>query len=319
MRPAQRGYVLVVVLAALALMAAVAMRVAGRVDSLRDQAIRAEQQFEQRKRAVETWHTALYAVLTAQPGPAGWDGLRGDGRAYQLPDGSQLRLQDERGLLSLNSVDRLQWLQVLGSLGEGLQGADALLDVLNDYTDTDGARRLNGAEAEEYAALNLPPPRNDWLLSTAELARMPIWRDRAALRGSLAPWLSTGLLTQVNPNTAPTDLLKALYPGQAPEHWTKFELQRETLPFTSNADLNLRTGLVFAEDRHSYYSGLRLSVSIWPSGARQGLQYNLALLPTGQLAPWLVSSVQPVALPSPDHPPHHATPLPLDLVFQPRP
>jgi hypothetical protein len=318
MRRAQQGYVLIIVLAALALMAAVALRVAERVDRLRDQAQNAEQAFAQRKDAVEAWHAALYAVLISQSSPAGWGSLRGDGRLYVLSNGAQLRFQDERGRLSVNVLDRTPWLQVLQAQGENLQSADTLIDVLADYADLDSARRLNGAETDEYRAMNLPPPRNDWLLSTAELARMPQWRERAVLRHSLGPWLTTGLVTQINPNTAPLGLLKALYPGQAEEVWIRFDLLREALPFASKADLLSRTGLLFAEDRHSFYAGLRLSLSVWPAGAKQGLQYNLALLPAGQLAPWLVTSVQPVALPPSAQSPSHVTPLPLDFVFQPR-
>ena len=87
--------------------------------------------------------------------------------------------------------------------------AAAYMDVLEDYVDADSLRRLNGAEASDYQLQSLPPPRNDWILSTQELARMPGWAQHPDTLQRMLPWLGVHRDKALNPNTAPLPLLMA--------------------------------------------------------------------------------------------------------------
>ncbi len=313
MRQSERGYVLILVMGALALLALVASRLAVQVQTLREQAATVQQEFDHERRALEAWHEVLYATMGSAPGPAGWGPLRGDGRRYRTSQGAIVEFLDERGLLSVNLVDRALWHRLLEPMVPDLMERDALLDVLQDYTDVDTARRLNGAEFAEYEALGLPAPRNDWMLSLKELERLPLWRDRWEAIAPLRPWLTTGFAPGLNLNTAPVPLLKRLLPGQTEDAWALFEMSRERQPFLSAQGVRAGSGIAVPDDGLTFYAGMRLQVRIWPAEGRQGLQYNLLLNPAGASAPWLVSAVEPIAGSAPPSLDRDAIPLPLDV------
>ncbi len=59
-----------------------------------------------------------------------------------------------------------------------LAEVDAFLDVLGDYTDADDLHKLNGMEAEQYAAEGFPTlPRNAAMEFKAEIYWLPGWRN----------------------------------------------------------------------------------------------------------------------------------------------
>jgi general secretion pathway protein K len=321
----QRGYVLVFVLGALALIAFVAARFAGRIESLRAQTATLQAHAQWRLQAANALAATLYTMSTATlPGPgglvrAGVTALAADDRPYRLPGEAEVRIQDARGLIGLNTVQREPLAHLLGALGVPRQDTDRLYDVLQDYIDTDNLKRLNGAEAPEYAALHLPPPRNDWLVSPLELMRMPGWRDRPEVAERVAGLSTTARDGVINPNTASPEVLRAMLPGARPDQIDRLVALRRTQPFDSAAQAGAATGLALDSDVILFHAGLQYRVTVSMRGAARALQYNLRLLPAGPKAPWLVSEVHEVPRIGRSEDTEDASPFPLALGPGPEP
>ena len=227
----QSGYVLLLVMGTLAVASFVALRFAERMDLRRQEALGLRQYVQARTLAQDAQAMALYWMATHALAPAGHgrpgEGmLREDGSWHAMPGGALLSVQDHRGLLSVNSLDRPAMRQLLRGTGLSLQQADAALDVLEDYVDVDSLKRLNGAEADEYRRMGLPPPRNDWLLSLAELGNMPHWGSEPARLQALRELLHTDIDRQFNPNTAPMAVLRARFPQADESQLARLEALR---------------------------------------------------------------------------------------------
>lgn len=315
-RAGERGYVMILVLAALALIAVVATRFAQRIDDLRTQAGSLQDHARQRLEAGNALAAALYVVTTRPIGPAGFGSplapeLRADDRPYRLSNGAEVQVQDERGLMPLNAVDREALTRFLRKLGVGVQESGRWIDVLQDYTDTDNLKRLNGAEAQDYEALGLPAPRNDWLLSVRELNRMPLWRDHPDVTAAFERLGSVARQGVLNPNTAPPEVLTALLPLSTPEQIELLDTLRARMPFTSGAAAQRATGLVLDRDHFVFHVGPRLRLTVAAEGSPRALQYNVQLVPGGVQAPWLISEARPAPRTERRDTPDRAIPFPL--------
>lgn len=320
---AQRGYVLIMVLGALALISLVAARFANRIDELRLQAASLQTHAQQKLQMSNALSAALYMVTTNPLGRGGVGSgneplLYADDRLYVMSQGGDIRVQDQRGLLPLNAVDRAQFRLVLQALDLPAAEVDGWIDTLQDYQDTDSLKRLSGAEAQEYAALGLLPPRNDWLVSVRELNRLPGWKERPAVVEAIEQIASTGRLLLYNPNTASIKLLAALLPAASPEQLENFDTLRRRTPFVSGAAARRATGLPMEREDFLFHAGEELRLTVAASGAPRGLQYNVTLTFGGAQAPWLISEAHPVAHHSRDTP-DRATPFPLAVPAAPKP
>jgi len=292
-RRRQGGYVLVMVLGALALVALVAGRFAQRIDELRAQATTLDGQARARIEAASALAGALYWITTRPSNAAGWgedptQQVHADGRPYTLPGGAELRVQDTRGLLPLNALRRQHLLRLLTDAEVPPPRADAMVDVLLDYIDRDNLKRLNGAERDEYAALGLPPPSNDWLFSVRELSRMPLWRDDPALLARLEPLLSTNREGLFNPNAAAAPVLRALMPQARPEQIELFETLRRDNGFFSGEAAQRATGLPLRSDTFFFHASEWPRITVSAPGLIRPLQYNLYLTPDGVNLPWAI-------------------------------
>ncbi len=314
-----RGMALIMVLAALALIALVGARFSQRIDELRRQTLSLRESAEQSLQARNALAATLYFIATRPTGPAGFGPplaptLRADGRVYALAEGGQVCVQDERGLLSLNAVDRVGLVAVLQTLGVAQRETDAFADVLEDYLDTDSLKRLNGAEASEYTAAGLPPPRNDFMLTVRELERMPRWRDAPQVVSALELWAAPTRQAAVNPNTAPVALLGARWPWAAPAQLQLLHSLRDGTPFQNGAQASRATGLALDRDDFVFYISAQMRVTVSAVGSPRALQYNVTLTPGGRDAPWLISHMQAVPRVEPRTPPDRAEPFPLAFV-----
>ncbi len=98
-------------------------------------------------------------------------------QVYQGRGEVTFALQDEGGLFNINHPYHVRRLSaLLGFLDIPGDQRDSLSDSLKDYIDIDNLRRLNGAEAREYKALELLPPTNRTLHTFAETQRIYGWR-----------------------------------------------------------------------------------------------------------------------------------------------
>jgi hypothetical protein len=137
-----------------------------------------------------------------------------DDRPYKL--GSVVvRLQDERGLYTLNHPGSVLFGSLLRSYGIAYGDRGVLIDRLLDYMDKSEFYRLNGATAADYLSAGRPPPRNAPLLTPWEAVRALSWDGYPSLwRGpnALPDLTSIADTVQLNPNTAPAAILRSL-PG----------------------------------------------------------------------------------------------------------
>lgn len=292
---------LVLVAAGLALLAVVATQLAMRVDGLREQSRSVRAAVTARAKASQAFDVAMHWILTHHAGPAGFGlgaaRLMADGRPYRMPDGTIVAVQDQRGLLSLNLVDDAVLGRLLVRAGATATQRDALLDILKDYADTDKLRRLNGAEAAEYAERGLAPPADDWLLSVGELARMPVWRDMPELIGRLSRLVSVRRSADLNPNVMPMVLLREALPLATPEELALFDTLRRAGGFVDASAAKRATGLSFAQDVFVFHTSNEISVLVWAPGMPRALEYQVTLAPGENLPPWLVNEVRLVSLP----------------------
>jgi len=289
----QRGYVLLMVLAALAVMAYVAQRFAQRNDELRRNALDFSQYAQARAAVTGALSATLYWNATRPLMPAGRglldNQLRHDGQRYITTEGVFVAVQDFRGLLAINGVSRTVLRNLLLQDGVPLPRAQAMIDVLDDYIDTDNLKRINGAERAEYLALGLPGPRNDWLLSPRELEAMPLWRDDPA---QLARWMrlfsgDIGHLT--NPATAPLPVLKALLPTANPAQLELIQTLRRSDQLRDERMAQSLIGLPFDSDDYIFSPGNDSRVAVWAPGLPRALEYNVRLMPAGELGPWVIT------------------------------
>lgn len=289
----QGGYVLLMVLAALAVMAYVAQRFAQRNDELRRNALDFTQYAQGRAAAASALAATLYWNDTRPMMPAGRGDaaaqLRQDGQRYETSDGALVSVQDGRGLVSLNAVDRRMLTALLTQDGVPLTRAHAMVDVLNDYIDTDQLKRLNGAEAPEYRALGLPPPRNDWLLSVRELETMPLWRDDPARLARMSRWFSTELSNLYNPITMPEPLLRALWPTAPPAQIDLVLNLRRSDLLRTGRNAQALTGLPFESEEYLLAPGFESRITVWAPGLPRALEYNARLTPAAELGPWVIT------------------------------
>lgn len=296
-RAHSRGYALLLVLFSVAMLTGALMALSARRHAERENVRMLQKAFEERLSTGRDLAHVLHALAVSVPGPVGWtdsrgETLRADGRPYRMPSGLLVSVQDERGLFSLASADKRGILGLLVGVGLELNEAQALTDTLVDYIDTDDLRSLNGAELQDYREAGLAPPRNDWLLSTDELAQVMGWHAKPELRRRLAPWLTQAPTGAVNPNTAPAGLIHALW-SRAPEQGRNLFLsQREQLPFLTAASMARVIGAPVNEDRFIFRVGERLRIVLRRPGSAWGFQYNVSFNPQGRHSPWLVSEAR---------------------------
>ena len=298
---AQRGYVLVATLAVLALMALVAGRLAGRLDALREQSLTLEALADgllaadnARARLLHRMTTEPITMLGLGAEPA--TRLPVDAAPIPLPGGVTATLQDHRGLLSVNVVDRALLTRLMTAQGVPTDRIDRLLDTLADYADTDDLRRLDGAEENEYRAEGLLPPRNDWLDSAEELRQIIGWRDDPEALSRLIPLLSSRRNSWFNPNTAPREVLAARLPGASPQQLDAFISRRRAAPFRSPAEATTATGFLF-DDNDVFHPSDFYRLRLQPKGLPVALEYNVLLTPQSQIRPWQIVDSRTVFVP----------------------
>lgn len=292
-RPRQSGYVLLMVLGVLAVMAYVVGRFAQRNDELRRNALDLHQYAEGRAAGYGALAATLYWNATRPLTPSGRGDfnaqLRQDGTLYRTDAGALVQLQDARGLLSVNGAPRQVLHALLVQDGVPVTRAQAMIDVLDDYIDTDNLKRLNGAESAEYRALGLPGPRNDWLLTLRELESMPLWRDDPERLARLSRLLHPALGNLFNPATAAPATLRAKFPTTAPSQLESILTLRASDQLRNLRAAGVVLGLPLDEDDYVLAPGNDSRITVWAPGLPRALEYNVRLTPAGELGPWVIT------------------------------
>jgi hypothetical protein len=230
-----------------------------------------------------------------------------------MSDGATIFVQDQRGLLSLNAGNRQAIANLLTLDGLDPSRAQAWVDVLDDYIDTDELKRLNGAERDEYKARGLATPRNDWLLTVRELEQMPLWRDDPERLARLSRFFNAGLSGQFNPMTASPEVLKAVLLGAAPAQIEVLLGLRKGELLLDGPSASRFTGLPLDRDDFIFAPGWDTRITVWAPGLPRALEYNARLTPAANAGPWSLLEQHSAPRPSPRNEPIAAPPFPLQL------
>ena len=178
---AEQGFVLVLTLWVLVIVALAAGFFADRVVRAVDLA----QQSRQNTRAAIGMAAAraeiLYRLgttsLTEYGLGRGDSAIALDNRPYRSAGNVLLRLQDNRGLFNLNVSEDDRLYRFLGIVGIPAGQRGHMIATLRDYVDSGKLHRLNGAGDDEYRALGLPLPAHRNLITPWEANRIIGWRD----------------------------------------------------------------------------------------------------------------------------------------------
>lgn len=284
-------------------MALVAGRLAQRMDVLRNQSSVLQALADGHLAASNARAEVVFAMVTQPLTAAAFGSGRRwpiDGEPISMPGGITARIQDHRGLLSLNAPEPSMLGRLLTGQGIPAERVDGLIDALNDYTDVDNLRRLNGAERDEYAALGLPPPRNDFLDSAEELRQVVGWRDHPQVLQRVMPMLSSRREGGFNVNTAPKEVLAAVLPGVNPAQLDALIARRKVVPFASPADVLAVSGVPLAALDDLFYPGLLYRLRLEMSGLPTALEYNILLTPQSDRRPWYFIDSRTVPVPRHD-------------------
>jgi DNA uptake protein ComE-like DNA-binding protein len=223
-----------------------------------------------------------------------------DNRAYHGLGDTLLRVQDDRGLLNLNGYEDDRLNRLLGILGIAADQRAHLIDTLRDYTDEDDLHRLNGAEKEDYLALNLPPPPNRNLTTPWEANGIIGWRGEPKFwqNSRLVELTTTSTATGLNPNTAPAEILATL-PGVTEDIAQRIIARRQLLPITNLRQLAEITGLPTqpVEEIIAMLPSNAMRITQSAPGLPWSVQYNITLTPKSDLAPWQIDYYSRVSTP----------------------
>lgn len=221
MRPAERGYALllaIVVVAVLAFSVLAAARVAGDVNA---SSMRLRESGD--LLAAENAATRVAFLLLTQDADgravrigdaARWAATEFalDGRWYAVESapGLHVAVQDEAGLFDLNNPDQSGLASLLQRGGAGA-AAPALAAALADYVDGDDLVRDRGAERAEYTRAGMPVPADRPLVARWEALEVMGWRAQRMDRSDVWDWLTASAPgSGININTAPQPVLEAM-------------------------------------------------------------------------------------------------------------
>ncbi len=286
-RPRGRGFALVLVLWVLAGLTVVAVAVASSMRVSSESVKLLRERVAAEAAYLSTAARVQVIAATGASRESYREGLRGrlyvDGRSTEADPGEWVAVQDSRGLVNLDTRDSRRLIALLQRCGASDAQAPVLADTLADYIDGDNLKRLNGAEAFDYRAADLPPPRNAALLSRDELWRVKGW---AALREA---WQAAGCDAMVsvrsdgrfNRNTAPRRVLEA--DGMTPDAAAAVvEARRDGLP-----SLLLGTGAADGANFMSLvFAGPTMRIEHRLASVEWVMAYELELTPTRNGGPW---------------------------------
>jgi general secretion pathway protein K len=196
------------------------------------------------------------------------DEIRADGFVYKLDNELHYSIQNEAGLISINSAGQFWLKQALASYGLSVVEQATFADILTDYADSDDWRRPAGAESFAYEKNNKPVPRNYLLQSCSELWRLQNWSEW--LTGN-SDWLTLCNISRserLNINMVPVELWKKLWPASA----NKISIQRQQRQWLVSAGdtLLLEPNLGFVpEEYFSTIGGSFFQLLVYKGGFKQ--------------------------------------------------
>ena len=308
----QKGYILALNIAVLAVMLVGATYMGQRLSLARNLALAEQQRVTGELAIASARAQVLYLLTTATRSRYGLGALPDravalDGRTYRIGKDVLVSLQDARGLISLNSssldgVGRVRLERLLATYNLDPATITGLIDNILDYRDTDDLRRINGAEKEEYALAGKKEAiRNADLLTPTEVARVMGVSGNAALWGEdpLANHINTLRVSLFNPNTADWRAIVAAT-------GTTEEMAKNLVNTRRSGETPDISGMVFTGAINNPF-GQGGAVSLFPSetiivtlqyvGSPSGVKMSVKHTPASANSPWLIQYSYKVPLP----------------------
>lgn len=295
----QQGFVLIAVLGMIMLLSLIASFVASYADQRLEQAIELRSRWQQHFAQEATLATVQFMLATTERNTGGWEvepdvTLRTDNRPYYGLGSTVFAAQDEASLLSVLDPDRDRWQRLLYKEGLSANEAEQLLDQLQDYTDQDDLRRLNGANSIDYQQAGLAPPTQRFMISPGQLFNLLNAAQWRPLLYKLLPLSTTRSGQLLNINTAPQAVLATL-PVTDDSVWQELVAERADNPFSSLGDANQRLGRILPLDAMSMptlpSNFIRLQLWSNDTDCRQATWIGLTLTPSSNRAPWEIDYV----------------------------
>jgi hypothetical protein len=287
----EEGFVLVATIWFVALLALVAVLIAGWISRSLGQASALQDRANARSEILSTVDEIVFMMVGGYYSPRGLELGNGeilaqemmpDTLAYALRSGRPfialddrpyrsgdlvVRLQDDNGLFKLNLPDPYLLPGLLREYGVPYQDRAALIDRLLDYTNRSDLFRLNGANADAYLRAGRSPPRGSLLLTPWEAHRVLGWDDYSNLWSGPQPLSALATvrdITGLNVNTAPAPVLRAL-PGVDDRAVQRLLQYRATRLLMDSSDVDFAAGMAVPVDplTFAYFpaDSLRLTVT----------------------------------------------------------
>lgn len=217
--------------------------------------------------------------------------IRLDDHPYQLGD-AVARFQDMRGLINLNLVSPDDLFALLGLFGVAAKDRGPLIDKLQDYTDADSLKRLNGAEAREYEDAGREPPANAPLRTPWEVQRILDWDKVQEISKEDSRWASLTTVAPViglNVNTAPREVL-SLIPGMTREAVDAVIAWRQQQPIITAVEFGRLTGLPIVDgpSRFAPYPSDSLVLTLATKQAPLERRIAIRRTPIAEDQPWTI-------------------------------
>ncbi len=309
-RSGERGFILAVVLWALAGMGALAAYIGSVADAHVERALLTRETIERELRWRSTEATLIYLMATNRMNYRGaalhrvqrfdWDGAEPereppdaeiwmDGTPYQGLDSVRFAVQDEGGLAPVNLPETRLFAAVLRHAGCSPSASAQLAARARDYVDRDQQLTLNGAERFRYQQQNRSGPPNALMVSPVELQQVLGFSSlvSAAEWQRLRPLLTTRQPAGYNFNTMPPAVIEALL-GISAEAARSMVEARQSAPIWRISDVVALSGRVPDIDPMAMIrlpsSSFRLM--LWEAEARTRLVMGYHLTPFDGYGPW---------------------------------
>lgn len=308
----QKGYILALNIAVLAIMMVGATYMGQRMSLARNLALAEKQRITGELAVVSARARVMYLLSTVNRSRYGLGALPDravalDGRTYRIGTDVLVSLQDARGMISLNgslldTVGRVRLERLLATYNLEPTTIASLIDSVLDYRDTDDFRRINGAEKEEYAAAGKGGfIRNAELLAPTEIVRILGVSGRAELWGDdpLTNHVNTLRSSLFNPNSAgwrdlvaatgiteemAKSLVKTRRSGETPDISNMVFTGAINNPFEQNGGVSL-------------FPSETIIVTLQYVGAPSGVRMSIKHTPASPVSPWMIQYSYKVPLP----------------------
>ena len=311
-RPAAEGYVLAATLWIVVAVAVLAAYIDGVVASDVGRAITAKRSLQSELDRRSTEATLIYLFVTGRMSGRGLildpqqrfsdsrsedarlpnhgdDELGVTGRVYAGVGRTRFSVQDEGGLVSVNSPGSPLFTALLEHIGVAASDIERMVVRVEDYIDKDSNVTLNGAEQSDYRRRGAPPPLNWTMSSPVELKKVLGFDEMLTPTQwhRLRPLLTVRPVFGYNFNTMRPEVLAAVL-GLEEQDVQSLLAEREKRSIYRLTTISLLSG------RHPDIDEMEirtlpsrfLRLSLWREGAGSRTIAGIALTPLGESAPW---------------------------------